>query len=801
MLRNNLRRLVIFFLGWSLLATACSPQRSLIGSTAANLTWSLRDLRALDAVDAPRPSQDLIAAYLRTDDDELHIRLDLLDSPELPDYDLYLALNVAPGGTTRLPMDSRASLPWEVLLVIPAHGTLGAFRSIISQRGFEAYPKTGLRVERDPHLDAVIISLDKAALGNGLINLQPIPGIGIEIFVTPAGTHSTVDHIAPFYLNAPPPSPARALLVFWNAFPAYTPLQALRRWDGAHTGPLGGRHGLGNLLRAAQSSASPLFLLDLNQPLGLSSLDAAGELEMVQSMVASGLLGLPSALPGFPAGSETPAILRPPAWAQQRAAEENLRSEAAFGLKSGSYFFSPAGLSGLTSLADEYPIRSDGIVFIPKLETQLSGDPAESIESIQAKSWNGWTVLTLPAYRQASQQPEQVSVDGPTLPLRQALIETALASGRKQGGGSPLLTLGGDLPSSAWGNPQIARTAFDYLRNHPWIRLLGPGELALEQPSLELTEDQAFGPANADNTGETLFEALHRALDNPLGAAAWQAYRAAFAPVSPSADSLQTLRAHYARQIGMLLEAARWAEEPHVKASCDVDPDQDGQAECILASESVFSGFELDQGGYLAYLFALDLAGEAHQLVAPSALLISGTSPAGAWNLGRGLLADPQALPGAFLDLQPPSAERAQAELWPDALRLGIPGSGLIKTFRLLPDGVTIAISGVPPDEGYHTSIPLSLDPWLRFQRGWTQYFVSSPTRQGWSWGDPAGLSIEISTGGAISPVASTDQLGLLGLSENPNLDAPDGFRLPFPLADGRLTADKDFSTTIRLAR
>ena len=46
------------------------------------------------------------------------------------------------------------------------------------------------------------------------------------------------------YSNSSLPTPAYLLLAFWDTLPASTPIQLLRRWDGAHTGPYGQRHGL-----------------------------------------------------------------------------------------------------------------------------------------------------------------------------------------------------------------------------------------------------------------------------------------------------------------------------------------------------------------------------------------------------------------------------------------------------------------------------------------------------------------------------------------------------------------------------
>ncbi len=116
----------------------------------------------------------------------------------------------------------------------------------------------------------------------------------LQVFLTPPGSHNIADQLDPIDLGMTPPAPARYLLAFWNTFPAYTPLTALRRWDGAHTGPLGGRHGLWNLLRTARSAASPLILLDMNYPAALSALEFAGELELIKELQAERLLNSPA---------------------------------------------------------------------------------------------------------------------------------------------------------------------------------------------------------------------------------------------------------------------------------------------------------------------------------------------------------------------------------------------------------------------------------------------------------------------------------------------------------------------------
>ncbi len=53
-------------------------------------------------------------------------------------------------------------------------------------------------------------------------------------------------------------APAPLFLAFWNTLPASTPAQVLRRWDGAHTGPVGSRHGLRYLIESIDEFHLPV---------------------------------------------------------------------------------------------------------------------------------------------------------------------------------------------------------------------------------------------------------------------------------------------------------------------------------------------------------------------------------------------------------------------------------------------------------------------------------------------------------------------------------------------------------------
>ena len=86
-----------------LLCAACKPTRNPSPAWTPPPGWGYTDLRLFDPPDAANPQHDLTTLYARTLDGEAQLRLELLDHALLPDYDLYLAFDLRPGGATRLP--------------------------------------------------------------------------------------------------------------------------------------------------------------------------------------------------------------------------------------------------------------------------------------------------------------------------------------------------------------------------------------------------------------------------------------------------------------------------------------------------------------------------------------------------------------------------------------------------------------------------------------------------------------------------------------------------------------------------
>ncbi len=786
----------------SLLAYGCAGPISatMPGALTTTLPWKYADLRRIDPIDSRQPTQELVAAYSRLDEDNLDLRFDLLELAEVPDFDLYLAFDLLPGGETSLPIQAKPGFGWEALYKIPAYGdievTLGkaakplsdSFAKIPSAPGGPALDSPGLRLRRDPRMDSLSISLLRASLAD----LYPAHSTSVQTWLTPPGRTDVVDGMGPFPLNAPPPAPAQVLLAFWNSLPAYTPLQALRRWDGAHTGPLGGRHGLLHLLRAARQTNSPLFLLDLNQPTSLSTLEFFDQANLVQQMEISGQLDLPRVVPGLPPAN---GELQAPEWALAHMIEINKQAAIDSGHTASSGWFIPGGLPDLAVLAKTVTGHGRQIAFMADGIFSSRNDSGE-IRFTRPIGWQNWMILPVPGMNQDAVIETQVDRDGLTLETKAALVETALAAAHSPPGAAPLLVLGGDLPASAWGNPEIARNAMVYIRDHPWMRLLASDDLARLAPGVPLAvDDSTFNPSSTWQP--TWLEELRSTSDNPLGLAAWQALHALFAPTFPSSNKLAELRKSYAGQIAVLLAGARWAEHPTPQAGCSSDLDGDGQSECLLASDRVLAVFEKENGGGLAYLFIRDPNGDPHQIISPSSLLITGQSPADSWDFAAGLLADPDTLPGAFFSSNTSLDSEPVLDPKSDSLHFYAQSGKIKKVIRLLDDGIEVSIKDFSGDAA-PLSLPIILDPWLRFETGWTERCKSSLDGHTWRWAC-SGIEVEVQCNVPLTAMNSIDGSEGLNRPENPDQDVLPEQRLSFPLALAKMPASEDLNCTIRL--
>lgn len=745
----------------------------------SKIPWRYTDLRALDAADAPIPSTDILAVYTRTVNHEIQIRLDFLDHADTIEFDLYLVLDTSEGGSSELPIDAPAGIEWDHLIVIPAYGDIQSFDNNVENNA-----DFGIRVLRDPILDTIQISLNRSALESPDFAPWSKPNYKFFFYTTSPGSQTPVDEVGPVGFQDPIPLQAPVLFSFWNSMPAFTPSQALRKWDGAHTGPMGGRHGLYNLLRTAQSSGIHLVLLDTTAPAALSAMDYFHGLDLVRSMQEDGLLTLPLTLP-----DESYSPIGFPESAVQSLLEKNGRIVNQFNLRTRPFLYSPSGLP-------EIPTRSK--VIFTKFQP-----PGNGISTMQVPTFNhrGQTIIPIPDYTKLDTN-HQANLSGPSMDTRRALIDTALsANSLAENEQSHILVLGGNLPGSTWGNPQIARATFQYIASRPWIKPLDAHDLVSLRSSEDSssttipwqTSSQSSQFQLPEKQTDELLTALLNAPQNQLSQAAWDAYLALFNPVYPYSTDLPSLRAYYIPQIWSLIEAAKWADAPYTGIECSQDYDRDEQPECILASVEFLTMIELN-GGYLSFAFARTPTG-IHQLIGPSSQFITGISDPMFWNPDGGVYSDPRVIPGAFID---PDIQ-FNPEPIPEGLLLSSPNGSKSKQFQLVPNGIRVEYQIYPASTPVEVTIPLVIDPWNRYFSGWSDHYIQETNPHTYTWQSPSGFRIHIHTSGDRSTSAFIESRQFFSRPENPNQDYPLGHSLPFPMALVTIKDEGSFQTLIEL--
>ncbi len=670
-----------------------------------------------NSLDSTSPATDILAVYTRTTDLSVDIRVDLLDINPGDNYSLKVAL-WDDRNFSRTPLTINIS-------------STGATRT----SGFSpGNPVIWPRVVQNFLLDTITVNLNKAFI-SGHYRLD------VTTYTTnPPALADEVDNVRSD--ARPPTKRAPMLLAFWDAYPVTTPAQALRRWDGAHTGPLGQRHGLTYILDAAKQHNFPVALLDLKNPASLAALSFMGVLPKIQALSASGLLILPDVAFGEPANV---------------ALGLSNRASAGFGLPASQFV---------------YAVSANPLASVNK--AALSGYTAQFLplaDNTHLARSSGRRLIPLP-----SANAVEATEDGPSLQVRRALITAALSPDP-----ADLVVLGGSLPQSTWGDPDMADPSFEWIVAHPWIRPLSGKDLlafpARPQPvTLEPT-----------SISHPWLEDLQSAPENAVSLSAWQVYLTLTAPTPDT--QLQALNSAYLGQVGELLAAANWAEKPTSQTDCSVDLNSDGRAECILANREYFAILETD-GARLMQFFYLDSNGP-HQLIGPSSQFAVGLSDPSEWHPERAEAADPSVIPGAFVD-----ASGTWIDFTPtiqaDGITFTSPDGSLVKTYRLIENGIEVhyQVHGQ-----VSCSIPLAVDP-QRFYSVPTNYWATlSP--HSWTWSLANGSNVEVLTNATLSAEGFISALPFISMSEDPNLEYPDGDYFPFPLSVVNIQSDGSFSVEI----
>ncbi|MCJ7621969.1 MAG: hypothetical protein MUO76_00580, partial [Anaerolineaceae bacterium] len=608
--KTNIFVLLVFI--FSLFPTACIPKFGFDLSDPF-INWTFADLLLLEGADSDNPGRDLLAVYARQSE-TFEIRLDFLEISYQITFDLYLAIDNQAGGTRSLPINIPSTINWDTLVKITPDQNIDVF----SSDGLENRTLSRQMIV-DSALDSLILQL-----GNEVIN-DYTHNVKLEVFISTPGSDEIDDISFPFSLQPLTRVPqAPILLAFWDTFPAQTPAQALRRWNGAHTGPFGRRHGLSHLLQMSHEHAIPITLLDLRTPNSLSALEFIGQLEFIRELERQKLIILPDPAFGDP---QIPQI----------SLDFSRQISHDLGLPSSQIVFASLPFSDVhgysaayADLKDRHHIQEEyGVRYIP-LPSPLY-PPENSVSEIAEKI---------------------ITQDGLTVDIKKTLIKIALDDDPAN-----LLVLGGSLPSSAWADAVTGSLLFRYLAAHPWIKVLDQDELLsldtipLEKP-MEEWED-CFDllctppppsteqlPVNMD-IHERQISLLQNLPSSPQGVfteQAWQTYLTLTKPgLEPAHSALMT---GYLDIVDTLLYAAQWEHETHPISKCD-------QEICILASENLYLVLDL-AGGYVRFSAWRNPTGVT-QIIAPVSQFAAGLSDPSEWEIKDNKIIDPADIPGAFI--------------------------------------------------------------------------------------------------------------------------------------------------------
>jgi len=273
-------------------------------------------------------------------------------------------------------------------------------------------------------------------------------------------------------------------------------------------------------------------------------------------------------------------------------------------------------------------------------------------------------------------------------------------------------------------------------------------------------------------------------LNYPVVYTAWQSYLSLFSPLPPESELLPNLRANYFYQIENLLSAAQWAEQPYSLADCSLNTNQDGQTECVLASEYYYALFDRS-GARLKFLFIRlsdenDVKSKVHQLIGPTSQFLVGLGDPSTWVLEAGDASESGGVHGAFSDTSYSWDLYSPTEISPSHIEFTSPDGVLTKSFSFNENRLSVEYENTPP---ITVKIPLALDPWTRFTPDWGNRYWENQTTNGWVWGLHDGPQINISSNGIVELHPFTASQDHLSFRENPNFQYPPGHFIPFPIA------------------
>jgi hypothetical protein len=762
-------RIILIIL--SLFLVGCQPV-SRNQNDQGMLNWSYGDLRQLDPIDAAKSDQDLIAIYTRFNNQSFQIRLDFLDLATYLGKDIYIPLDTNPGGNPQIKTDNNGSLVsdinWDYLIKITNSGNIEILDKQLSPISAELF------IVYDSWQDRMVISFNKNILPIyfGLTKLQ--------VIITPPNQNVISDKSEPFFVDSPPPPRAKVLFAFWNIFSSSTPAQTLRSWAGAHSGPISSRHGLSYLIDAAAQTKSTVFLLDLLTPDTLSALDYINAMPRIRILAEQGVLALPDV--GNLEHLAGTSYISTPVTLYNPLEKSNLYK---------TWQISSNIKSNYIDDNSDFVLLLNKFIMLNREYINFSGiDYAK-----YAYYKNNCDLLPIFTDGGVIKRSLDLSLDCKSLWLSYAIAHPT----------TPLI-LGGDFANSILGDPTANSEVFSYINSHPWIQIISINDLTssrelISSASLPYHGRTPASDANAQNTNlysksntsklqNNVYDALLQSPKNRLMDLAWQVFSHLTQPASPE---LAKLRANYIGQIGDILTAANWAENPLPQMTCNTDLDYDGASECILANDTIFAIIE-PVGGYIQFVFTKDSEG-IHQIIGPTWEFVVGLSDPSTWKPNLGVRGDSAQLLGAFQD----SFENwnsYKVELQQNKLELFGDNKAIDKSITLLSNSLHIDILN-PSQIPSTADIPLVIDPWFRYNSGWGEAYSTKKEQLNIQWGIKSGEIVEIRATNPLNIFSFNDTRVKMFYPEDPNYDYSSGHYLPYPMSVAEISTTKNYSIDI----
>jgi hypothetical protein len=556
----------------------------------------------------------------------------------------------------------------------------------------------------------------------------------IQVIITPPDKVVIDDQTEPFFLDGPPPSRAKVLFMFWNMFYSSTPAEALRSWAGAHSGPMSSRHGLKYLIDFADRTSYPIFILDVQKPETMSVFDYLGVEARIESLVKQGQIVFSNDV--FVTGNY-----------------KDIKLNNYYNLILGGY---------------------DYAQFINKENSCFSVTKNTfTVNLISDSSFRCKTLIISNGYTKSP---------------------------------NPII-LGGDFQVSMLGDPAVLYYLNSYIDNHPWIQVLSGHDLKeyiteFDSDLLSLilndlssiSSDQAHFSSESNSTFlktyHSVFSDLINAPKNQISALAWQVYDSLS---QPETSEFIPLSGNYVGQIGHILAAARWIEQPESLSTCTIDLDYDGEYECVLANSNIFLTLET-KGVYIPFVFFRDENGP-HQIIGPTWQFMLGVSDPSEWDFSLGISSDPGQILGAFVD-EISTWDNFEVSTSNNRIEFINEDLSVYRSFMITNNKIIVEIK----DERHQNDIaqiPLVLDPWTRYTKDWGDKYTSRQSTQGIEWKIITGLSITIQSNQQINLYPFNATHDALIMSEDPNLDYGRGHYLPFPIALAEIQPSDNYTVTI----